>query len=265
MPRISRHRICTPLLQLLKTVVIEHSPQLGFALLTVGIIDTLYFAFETNTDQDCGKQIKGVAGILNKLMPDLPEDAYLDPGAKEPATADIDRAPKWLVSHPESARRVGTNLIPILTGVAIAMSCSRLARTSWMYLVKMIHFTDDMILEVVLKLSKISSSLVSFKVAVRQVVGVLKVKIPAIYQQYLDREEPMLDISRFDPDKNSSEMMAKVRKLKIMMKTYQKTHPDTFLSPAIGGWYAANTDQRAKRGLGSDAKDKFDSSKNLLR
>ncbi|KAG0203839.1 Ubiquitin fusion degradation protein 4 [Mortierella sp. NVP41] len=63
----------TLLLDFLGTVA-EFSPQLGFALLTMGFIDTLSFTLDISTDPECDKKIKGIAGILNKLVFDLSQE-----------------------------------------------------------------------------------------------------------------------------------------------------------------------------------------------
>ncbi|KAF9136537.1 Ubiquitin fusion degradation protein 4 [Mortierella sp. GBA39] len=189
--------VYTLLLHFLSTVA-EHSPPLGFALLEMDIVDTLFLALTgTHTPHDCGEesgalnvpnvgsrpkeQVSEIIGIVSQLLPALPkEDPLFDiefryQAVKEEAeststsTADgedvemkpaaVDKKAELLASHPDSVRRMGTILIPTLIEVYSSTVHLKVRQRAINALVKLIYFTGDSVLESVLKNVELASFL----------------------------------------------------------------------------------------------------------
>ncbi|KAF9149234.1 Ubiquitin fusion degradation protein 4 [Linnemannia schmuckeri] len=189
--------VYTLLLHFLSTVA-EYSPPLGFALLEMDIVDTLFLTLTgTHTPHDCGEdsgplnvpnvgsrpkeQISEIIGIVSQLLPALPkEDPLFDTEFRyqvvkkevertSTSAADgedvemkptaVDRKAELLASHPDSVRRMGTILIPTLIEVYSSTVHLKVRQRAINALVKLIYFTGDRVLESVLKNVELASFL----------------------------------------------------------------------------------------------------------
>ncbi|OAQ31489.1 hypothetical protein K457DRAFT_136009 [Linnemannia elongata AG-77] len=189
--------VYTLLLHFLSTVA-EHSPPLGFALLEMDIVDTLFLTLTgTHTPHDCGEesgvlnvpnvgsrpkeQVSEIIGIVSQLLPALPkEDPLFDIEFRYQAvkkeveststsTADgediemkpaaVDKKAELLASHPDSVRRMGTILIPTLIEVYSSTVHLKVRQRAIYALVKLIYFSGDSVLESVLKNVELASFL----------------------------------------------------------------------------------------------------------
>ncbi|KAF8948165.1 Ubiquitin fusion degradation protein 4 [Haplosporangium gracile] len=189
--------VYTLLLHFLSTVA-EHSPPLGFALLEMDIVDTLFLTLTgTHTPHDCGEdsgalnvpnvgsrpkeQVSEVIGIVSQLLPALPkEDPLFDTEFRYQAVkkeaesmstsaadgedvemkpATVDRKVELLASHPDSVRRMGTILIPTLIEVYLSTVHLKVRQRAINALVKLIYFSGDGVLESVLKSVELASFL----------------------------------------------------------------------------------------------------------
>ncbi|KAF9340444.1 Ubiquitin fusion degradation protein 4 [Linnemannia elongata] len=199
--------VYTLLLHFLSTVA-EHSPPLGFALLEMDIVDTLFLTLTgTHTPHDCGEesgvlnvpnvgsrpkeQVSEIIGIVSQLLPALPKA--------------VDKKAELLASHPDSVRRMGTILIPTLIEVYSSTVHLKVRQRAIYALVKLIYFSGDSVLESVLKNVELASFLAvilsqqehqSLVVAALQITDILMTKIPSTYRQYLEREGVTFEISK---------------------------------------------------------------------
>ncbi|KAK3820529.1 MAG: putative ubiquitin-protein ligase Ufd4 [Linnemannia elongata] len=218
--------VYTLLLHFLSTVA-EHSPPLGFALLEMEIVDTLFLTLTgTHTPHDCGEengalnvpnvgsrpkeQVSEIIGIVSQLLPALPRAGSTitstDDGEDvEMKPAPVDRKAELLASHPDRVRRMGTILIPTLIEVYLSTVHLKVRQRAINALVKLIYFTGDSVLESVLKNVELASFLAvilsqqehqSLVVAALQIADILMTKIPSTYRQYLEREGVAFEISK---------------------------------------------------------------------
>ncbi|KAF9998854.1 Ubiquitin fusion degradation protein 4 [Entomortierella chlamydospora] len=227
--------------------IAEYSPTLGFALLEMDIVDTLFLiltgahAPDTNGENDepltvsnigsrPKEQVSDIIGIITELLPPLPKDDPLfdteykyaalknkekEQGEEESQSEDVemaasidnhtDKREELLKSHPDRVRRIGRILIPTLIEVYSSTVHLRVRQRAIHALVKLIYFTNDSVLNAVLKTVELASFLAiilsqqehqSLVVAALQIADILMAKMPSVYSFYFEREGVKFEVSK---------------------------------------------------------------------
>ncbi|KAF9361495.1 Ubiquitin fusion degradation protein 4 [Mortierella sp. AD094] len=227
--------------------IAEYSPTLGFALLEMDIVDTLFLVLtgvhapDTNGENDGPltvsnigsrpkEQVSDIIGIITELLPPLPKDDPLfdteykyvalknkekEQDEVESQSEDVemaasaenhtDKREELLKSHPDRVRRIGRILIPTLIEVYSSTVHLRVRQRAIHALVKLIYFTNDSVLNAVLKTVELASFLAiilsqqehqSLVVAALQIADILMAKMPSVYSFYFEREGVTFEISK---------------------------------------------------------------------
>ncbi|KAF9991076.1 Ubiquitin fusion degradation protein 4 [Mortierella antarctica] len=184
--------IYTHLLHFLGTIA-EHSPVLGFALLEMDIVDTLFLiltgtsapnSFETEggglqvpSISRSKDQVIEILGIITELLPPLPKN-YRYRGRKEETDSDkrgassedidtgsaatnteVDRRIELLAAHPDRALRLSRILIPTLIEVYSSTVHVKVRQRAIHSLLRLMHYTSDGVLTTALRDVKLASFL----------------------------------------------------------------------------------------------------------
>ncbi|KAG0010965.1 Ubiquitin-protein ligase, partial [Podila clonocystis] len=185
--------IYTLLLRFLSTVA-EHSPVLGFALLEMDVVDTLFLVLTgthapdtfaegvkvPNVGSRSKDQVLEILGTISELLPPLPQDnalfdteyRHMTPKAKEqdpPSSSDVEmkqatlegpeKLQELLAAHPERVHRLAKVLIPTLIEVYSSTVHFKVRQRAIHALVKLVYFTGDEQLKSVLKDVELASFL----------------------------------------------------------------------------------------------------------
>ncbi|KAG0093950.1 Ubiquitin fusion degradation protein 4 [Podila epicladia] len=185
--------IYTLLLRFLSTVA-EHSPVLGFALLEMDVVDTLFLVLTgthapdtfaegakvSNVGSRSKDQVLEILGTISELLPPLPRDnalfdteyRHVAPQAKDqesPSSSDVEmkqattegpeKRQELLAAHPERVHRLAKVLIPTLIEVYSSTVHLKVRQRAIHALVKLVYFAGDEQLKSVLKDVELASFL----------------------------------------------------------------------------------------------------------
>ncbi|KAK3805542.1 MAG: putative ubiquitin-protein ligase Ufd4 [Benniella sp.] len=179
-------QVYTKLLHFLSTVA-EHSPVLGFALIEMEIVDTLFLVLTgTHVPKSAAEgedpltipddlssrpkeQVSEIISIITELLPTLPKGMSMIYGMliqgkskQEPQSEDVemtaattespsDKRRELLESHPERVQKLSRILIPTLIQVYATTGHLKIRQRVIQAIVKLVYFTGESNLKIVLK------------------------------------------------------------------------------------------------------------------